>query len=145
MTEFFVHETAIVEDDVVVGAGTKIWHHCHVREGAIIGENVNIGKGVYVDVGVIIGNNVRIQNGVSLYKGVKIEDDVSEASVTSAFPLEGKQRDRLSKKLKDVFKRDITIKENVDPKVVAGVVIKMGNLVLDGSLRDKIREKIKNA
>jgi len=76
MTSFYLHETAIAEDNVTIGEGTKIWHHCHIRKGAVIGDNVNIGKGVYVDTDVVIGNNVRIQNGVSLYKGVEIEDDV---------------------------------------------------------------------
>jgi acetyltransferase-like isoleucine patch superfamily enzyme len=76
MEEIFIHETAIVESGVSIGAGSKLWHHCQVRSGAVIGRNVNIGKGVYVDVDVVIGSNVRIQNGVSLYKGVTIEDDV---------------------------------------------------------------------
>ncbi len=76
MSDLFIHETAVVEDDVTIGANTKIWHHCHIRSGAVLGENVNVGKGVYIDGQVSIGNNVRIQNGVSLYRGVTIEDDV---------------------------------------------------------------------
>ena len=72
----FIHESAIVEEDVSLGEGTKVWHHCHIRSGAVLGAQVNVGKGVYVDRGVVIGDRVRIQNGVSLYRGVSIEDDV---------------------------------------------------------------------
>src|SRR5437667_208045 len=59
-----------------IGAGTKIWHFCHIMNGARIGERCNIGLNVCVDGGVTIGNNVKIQNNVSVYAGVVIEDDV---------------------------------------------------------------------
>lgn len=72
----FIHETAIVEDDVEIGAGTRIWHLAHVRRGARIGENCTISKDVYVDLGVHIGDRVKIQNGVSVYHGVTLDDDV---------------------------------------------------------------------
>lgn len=72
----FIHETAIVEDDVEIGAGTRIWHMAHVRRGARIGENCTVSKDVYIDIGVQIGDRVKIQNGVSVYHGVTLEDDV---------------------------------------------------------------------
>ena len=34
----FIHESAYVDDGAQVGAGTKIWHFCHIMPGAIIGE-----------------------------------------------------------------------------------------------------------
>ncbi len=74
--KFFIHPTAVVEEGVEIGEGTRIWHFVHVRKGAKIGRNCNIGKGVYIDAGVEIGNNVKIQNFVSVYRGVKVEDDV---------------------------------------------------------------------
>ena len=60
--KYYVHPTAIIEEDVSVDEGTRIWHFVHVRRGARIGRNCNIGKGVYIDEGVRIGNNVKIQN-----------------------------------------------------------------------------------
>jgi UDP-2-acetamido-3-amino-2,3-dideoxy-glucuronate N-acetyltransferase len=59
-----------------VGAGTRIWQQCQVREGAVIGQNCVLSKGVYIDAGVRIGNNVKIQNGVSVYHGVTLDDGV---------------------------------------------------------------------
>lgn len=74
--KYYVHPTAVIEEDVEIGDGTRIWHFVHVRKGAKIGRNCNIGKDVYIDTGVRIGNNVKIQNFVSVYRGVTLEDDV---------------------------------------------------------------------
>lgn len=38
MTDYFVHESSYIDDDVVIGKGTKIWHFCHIQSGARIGE-----------------------------------------------------------------------------------------------------------
>lgn len=76
MTDYFVHESSYVDDGAEIGAGTKIWHFCHVLPGAKIGEGCNIGQNVLVSSNVTIGKNVKIQNNVSLYTGVIIEEDV---------------------------------------------------------------------
>ena len=73
---FFIHESSYVDEGVVIGAGTKIWHFCHIQSGAVIGENCSLGQNVNVADGVRIGNGVRIQNNVSVYRGVEIEDNV---------------------------------------------------------------------
>lgn len=74
--DFFVHPTSDVSQHATIGAGTKIWQHCQVREQAEIGQHCILSKGVYVDAGVRIGNNVKIQNGISVYHGVTLEDGV---------------------------------------------------------------------
>ena len=76
MPDYFVHESSYVDDGAEIGAGTKIWHFCHVMPRAQIGERCNIGQNVLVSSGVTLGNNVKIQNNVSLYTGVIVEDDV---------------------------------------------------------------------
>jgi UDP-2-acetamido-3-amino-2,3-dideoxy-glucuronate N-acetyltransferase len=74
--DYFVHESSYIDQGAQIGAGTKIWHFCHVMGSAQIGERCNIGQNVLVAGGVSIGTNVKIQNNVSLYTGVVIEDDV---------------------------------------------------------------------
>ncbi len=76
MEDYFVHESSFVDDGAQVGAGTKIWHFCHVMPGAVIGEQCSLGQNVVVMAGTRIGNNVKIQNNVSIYEGVELEDDV---------------------------------------------------------------------
>lgn len=76
MPDYFVHESSYVDDGAQIGAGTKIWHFCHIMPRSRIGEGCNIGQNVLVSPDVTIGNNVKIQNNVSLYTGVIVEDDV---------------------------------------------------------------------
>jgi UDP-2-acetamido-3-amino-2,3-dideoxy-glucuronate N-acetyltransferase len=71
-----VHESSYVDAGAQIGAGTKIWHFCHIMPGAVIGERCNLGQNVMVASGVIVGNNVKIQNNVSVYQGVILEDEV---------------------------------------------------------------------
>ena len=73
---YFVHPTSVVDEDVVLGAGTKIWYFNHVQSGSVIGERCILGQNVNIDRDVRIGNGVKIQNNVSVYKGVEVEDDV---------------------------------------------------------------------
>ena len=73
MSDFFVHESSYVDENVSIGKGTKIWHFCHIQSGAVIGERCSMGQNVNIGNNVKIGNGVRIQNNVSVYVGVEIE------------------------------------------------------------------------
>ncbi len=73
---YFVHESSYIDDDVVIGDGTKIWHFSHIMSNSIIGEKCNIGQNVVISPDVKIGNGVKIQNNVSVYTGVVCEDYV---------------------------------------------------------------------
>ncbi|MBN1818385.1 MAG: N-acetyltransferase [Sedimentisphaerales bacterium] len=75
-TNYFVHPTACVDLPCRIGVGTKIWHFCHICEGAVVGSQCNLGQNVFVAGGAVIGNRVKIQNNVSLYAGITVEDDV---------------------------------------------------------------------
>ena len=74
--DFFVHESALIDNGASIGKGTRIWHFSHVLSGSEIGENCNIGQNVVVGPDVFIGNQCKIQNNVSVYKGVTLEDGV---------------------------------------------------------------------
>lgn len=73
---YYVHETAIIDEGCEIGDGTKIWHFSHIMPNSKLGANCNIGQNVVVSPGVILGNNVKVQNNVSIYTGVNCEDDV---------------------------------------------------------------------
>jgi len=74
--EFFVHASAVIDPDVEIGAGTRIWHFSHVLSGSCIGENCVVGQNVMIGPRVRIGAGCKIQNNVSLYEGVTLEDEV---------------------------------------------------------------------
>ena len=72
----FIHSSAIIDKNVTIGEGTKIWHFSHIQSGALIGNNCSLGQNVNVGNNVKIGNHVKIQNNVSVYEGVELEDYV---------------------------------------------------------------------
>lgn len=76
MSDYFVHESAYIDENVTIGVGTKIWHFSHIQKGAIIGEKCSLGQNVNISNNVVIGNHVKIQNNVSVYEGVFLEDYV---------------------------------------------------------------------
>lgn len=75
-SDFFIHDTSLVEEPCQIGTGTKIWHFSHIMPEVTIGKNCVIGQNVFVGKGVQIGNNVKIENNISLFEGVTLEDDV---------------------------------------------------------------------
>ena len=75
-SNFFAHETAVIDTGCTIGAGSKIWHFSHIMQDAVLGESCNIGQNVVVSPGVVLGRNVKVQNNVSLYTGVTCDDDV---------------------------------------------------------------------
>ena len=74
--DYFSHETTVIDENVSIGEGTKIWHFSHVMSNATIGSNCNIGQNVVVSPDVVLGNNCKVQNNVSIYSGVTCDSDV---------------------------------------------------------------------
>jgi UDP-2-acetamido-3-amino-2,3-dideoxy-glucuronate N-acetyltransferase len=74
--EYFKHPTSIIDENVIVGKGTKVWHFCHISSGVKLGVDCVLGQNVFVGKNVSIGDQVKIQNNVSVYAGVRLEDGV---------------------------------------------------------------------
>ncbi|MBL7095372.1 N-acetyltransferase [candidate division KSB1 bacterium] len=130
---FFVHESSYVDENVVIGKGTKIWHFSHVQSGASIGKKCSIGQNVNIANNVKIGNYVKIQNNVSVYEGVELEDYVfCGPSIVftninrprSEFPQRGSEF-----YMKTLVKKSATIGANAT--IICGVTI--GEYALVGS------------
>ena len=74
--DYLCHESSFVDDDVIIGKKTKIWHFSHIQSGAVIGSHCSLGQNVNIGNNVKIGDYVKIQNNVSVYEGVELEDYV---------------------------------------------------------------------
>lgn len=72
----YIHPTSIVDNDVMIGEGTRIWHFSHIQSGVQIGKNCSFGQNVNISNNVLIGDGVKVQNNVSIYEGVELEDYV---------------------------------------------------------------------
>ena len=121
MTDYFVHESAYVDEPCEIGEGTKIWHFSHIMKNARIGKNCIIGQNVCIASDVIIGNNVKIQNNVSVYTGTIIEDDVflGPSCVLTNITNPRSQIVRHSLYEKTIIKRGATIGANAT--IVCGI------------------------
>ncbi|MET0168750.1 MAG: F0F1 ATP synthase subunit delta [Burkholderiales bacterium] len=74
-----------------------------------------------------------------LFEDMKDHNEgVVEASVASAFPLAEEQLKQLVAKLESRFKRRILARASVDPELIGGIVVRVGDEVLDGSVRGKL-------
>jgi F0F1-type ATP synthase delta subunit len=82
-----------------------------------------------------------LKDSLSQLEQVRIPEDAQQVKIASAFPLDEEQRQILFKKLKNKLGKDIPFKEEVDPKIVAGFVISVGSLLIDGSLKNRIEER----
>ncbi len=76
MTDYYKHESAIVDDGAQIGNGSRVWHFVHVCSGAQIGDDVSLGQNVFVGNRVTIGDKCKIQNNVSVYDNVILEEGV---------------------------------------------------------------------
>jgi F-type H+-transporting ATPase subunit delta len=68
-----------------------------------------------------------------------------KVNVTSAVPLSDEQQDRLRHQLREQFHREPVLHARVDPDLLGGLVVQVGDWVWDASVRtqiDEIREQI---
>src|SRR4030042_3517250 len=119
--DYFVHESAYVDEPCDIGKGTKIWHFSHIMKDVRIGEGCIFGQNVNVASGVVIGSNVKVQNNVSIYTGTIIEDDVflGPSCVLTNVTNPRSQVHRHSLYEKTVFHRGVTVGANAT--IVCGI------------------------
>jgi UDP-2-acetamido-3-amino-2,3-dideoxy-glucuronate N-acetyltransferase len=135
--DVFVHESAIVDDGVSIGPGTKIWHFSHVLKGTKTGNRCIIGQNCVIGPDVTIGNRCKVQNNVSLYKGVTLEDEVF-CGPSSVFTNVYNPRAFIERKLEflpTLVKRGATIGANAT--IVCGTTIGRYALIGAGAVVKK--------
>ena len=135
LSTVFVHDSAVVDPGARIGAGTRIWHFCHVMSGAQIGEGCILGQNVFISGRARVGSRVRIQNNVSIYDGVVLEDDVfcgpSVVFTNVLYPRAAYPRDRDTGFSLTKVGRGVTLGAN--STIVCGVEIGTGAFVGAGS------------
>jgi F-type H+-transporting ATPase subunit delta len=62
------------------------------------------------------------------------------AQVTAAAPLTEEQEDRLARVLSEIYSRTISVQVSVDPDVLGGLVVRVGDEVIDGSVASKLAQ-----
>ncbi len=86
-----------------------------------------------------------IQRGMAQLDQVKLNGEIETVQVVSAFPLSPEQRALLQQRLRQKAGRDVVVHESVDERLVAGLIITAGSVVLDGSLASKLQQAARDA
>ncbi|AYC34972.1 F0F1 ATP synthase subunit delta [Pseudomonas cavernae] len=74
-----------------------------------------------------------------LFEQYKAEQEKSvDVEVTSAFALSAEQQDKLAKVLSARLSREVRLHVVEDSALIGGVVVRAGDLVIDGSVRGKL-------
>jgi len=62
----------------------------------------------------------------------------TRAEITVAEPLAEKHLDALKEALKSTTKKDVTLDVHVDPRILGGLIVKIGSRMVDASLKTKL-------
>ena len=130
---FYIHPTANISENVIIGTGTKVWINVQIREDALIGKDCILAKDVYIDLGVQIGDRCKVQNGVSIYSGVKLGNDVFVGPCASF------TNDRVPRAFNSTWEIIETVVENgasigANATIICGVTIGEFAMVAAGSV-----------
>lgn len=129
--KYFIHESSYIDENAIIGDGTKIWHFSHILTNTKIGKSCIIGQNVMIGPDVKIGDRCKIQNNVSIYKGVTLEDGVF-CGPSCVFTNVNNPRAFIERKdefLPTLVKKGVTIGANAT--IICGATI--GNYALVGA------------
>ena len=71
-----IHPTAIVEENVKLGAGTSVWDNVHIRRDTELGRDCIVGGKSYIAYGVKIGDRCKLNSFVYICNAVTLEEGV---------------------------------------------------------------------
>ena len=75
---------------------------------------------------------------------VDADRGIERAEVVSAVPLERQQLDDISSLLKTVSGKEVTVADRVEPDILGGLIVRVGDRVMDGSTRTRLQKMRKS-
>ena len=79
---------------------------------------------------------VEYQRLLDAYHGV---EGAEVAEVTTAVALDEETKLSLGKRLTEIIERPVVVKTNVDPSVIGGIIVRIGDKLIDGSIRSRLQ------
>jgi ATP synthase F1 delta subunit len=68
------------------------------------------------------------------------ENKLLPVTVTSAMELDGGLVDEIGKRIEEQTGRQVELSSNVDPEVLGGLMVRVGNMVLDATVRNRLEQ-----
>jgi len=62
------------------------------------------------------------------------------AEVVTAIPLSNEEKERLQERLATITHKEVVITTQVDPEIIGGVMAKVGDKLIDGSVRTRLQD-----
>jgi F-type H+-transporting ATPase subunit delta len=79
------------------------------------------------------------------YKGLlDAHQGIERARVTTAFPLGDEEREAISRRLGKIVDRKVVVEAQVDSSIIGGFIARIGDKLIDGSIRQKLETLRKN-
>ncbi|MDD5289048.1 MAG: ATP synthase F1 subunit delta [Dehalococcoidales bacterium] len=75
------------------------------------------------------------QSLVDNYRGI---EGTETAEVTTAIPLDNEYQLKLAQRVTEIVGKPVVLKTKVDPKIIGGIIIRVGDKLIDGSVRSKL-------
>ena len=90
----------------------------------------------------VVGENNRFAVLPEIFEEfVRLRDDylkVKQVEITSARPLAAADLKAIVKKLEQKYQATVRVKETVDPSIMGGLIIRMGDEVIDASVKTNL-------
>ena len=121
-----------------------------------LGDKISIIDEVFKEsISTVIKNFIKVlieKNRFSAFKYIVMEykheldliNGLERVEVISAVEIKGEAKERLKKKLEEKLKKSVTLNFEQDPEIIAGLVIRIGDSVIDNSVRHKLEDLSKN-
>ena len=69
---------------------------------------------------------------------------IEHADVTTAIPLDEKDKEMISSRVREIIGRKVTLDLQVDPSIIGGFIVRIGDMLIDGSVRQNLDSLGKN-
>jgi len=108
---------------------------------AVCGEQIDVNARNFIQLLVENGRLSAVAEIRRIFDLLKSEDEgVVEAQISSAFPLEGQQLEKIVSLLSKRYEKKISPTVDVDSDLIGGILVQVGDKVWDASVRGRLQD-----
>lgn len=139
MLEFMA---SVVSDDAMSAIVSDPRVHADTLSGLMLqicGDRINDTAGAFVRLLVENGRLALMPEVVEVYKGLQAESGgVVHANLTAAYPVDAGLEQAIAAAMHKRLRREVTFTSEIDKSLLGGVIIRVGDMVIDASIRGRL-------